>query len=394
MNELTRLQICDLYAAQKIPIKQIARTVGYAPKTVRDVLRAEGAYIPQPARAAAYCVIDYRRCAVCPALFIGRPSDGGHRKTCSAPCAAEHRRRIGNARKRNREHIERAAFSDITPGQELEMRRKARKCPLCGVRLTDKPGLPNSKHLDHIIPICVGGTHTHGNCRITCRSCNVRRPKDGSDYTGPVTLWAVLPGTVTRPHGGTNKTTCRKGLHPWVTENIGTASTGKKYCRACRGVIGRARNPLRPCTRCGTPAALHGGQAMCPDCTEAMARQAAELHASGTLSWNEIAPLVGYGSGWGAAYAAKRIGYVPAPRPTADKRPKCPACRQVATVRGRECQACAEAKAWSAVEMRRGGMTLLEIAGRLGFTSKSSVTNLMKTVVPMESKMGRPRKHA
>lgn len=61
----------------------------------------------------------------------------------------------------------------------------------CGVRMTDVPYLVNSKELDHIVPINVGGTYTIGNVRIICRQCNQQRPKDGSDYTGPVTLWAV-----------------------------------------------------------------------------------------------------------------------------------------------------------------------------------------------------------
>jgi len=79
------------------------------------------------------------------------------------------------------------------------MRRKTRKCPLCGVFMTGKPKLPNSKELDNIVPICMGGTHTHGNVRIICRDCNLKRPKDGSDYTGMVTLWATAPGVLVRP---------------------------------------------------------------------------------------------------------------------------------------------------------------------------------------------------
>lgn len=71
------------------------------------------------------------------------------------------------------------------------MRAKAKRCPLCEVRLVNEPYLPASKELDHIVPLNVGGTHTLGNVRIICRTCNIGRPKDGSDYTGPVTLWAL-----------------------------------------------------------------------------------------------------------------------------------------------------------------------------------------------------------
>jgi 5-methylcytosine-specific restriction endonuclease McrA len=79
----------------------------------------------------------------------------------------------------------------VTPEYEQALRQKARKCPLCLTRMTDEPVRLNSKELDHIVPRNAGGTHTVGNVRIICRSCNVRRPKDGSDYTGPVTLWAT-----------------------------------------------------------------------------------------------------------------------------------------------------------------------------------------------------------
>ena len=75
----------------------------------------------------------------------------------------------------------------------MGLRRKAKRCPMpnCGVRLTDKPYLPNSKELDHIVSQGVGGTHTIGNVRIICRDCNLKRPWDGGDYIGPVTLWSA-----------------------------------------------------------------------------------------------------------------------------------------------------------------------------------------------------------
>jgi 5-methylcytosine-specific restriction endonuclease McrA len=57
--------------------------------------------------------------------------------------------------------------------------------------MTDESNQPNSKHLDHIIPVVMGGTHTMGNVRIICRTCNLSRPKDGSDLDGhQPTLWA------------------------------------------------------------------------------------------------------------------------------------------------------------------------------------------------------------
>lgn len=311
--------------------------------------------------------------------------------TCSALCSELYRQ----ARLRNREHVRRSAVSDITPEQELAMRRKARKCPMpgCGVRLTGKLGLPNSKHLDHIVPLGVHGTHTHGNVRIICAACNLKRPKDGSDYFGPVTLWAQGEIQVKRPRKQRtgNVATCRKGLHPWVAENIGTGSTGKNYCRACRKAIDRACSPLRPCARCGMPAAMQGSQAMCPACTDTAAREAAELHGAGGLTWDQIAPLVGYGSGWGVAYAAKRIGYVPAPKGAkVPSVPTCPNCGRPRANRARWCAGCTRTKATEAATRYTCGASLRDIADWLGYDSITSVSNLIKSTGAVEMRIGRP----
>lgn len=327
--------------------------------------------------------------------------------TCSADCSERYRQ----ARIRNREHVRRSAVSDITPEQELAMRRRARKCPMpgCGVNLSNKPGQPNSKHLDHIIPLnpIAGGTHTHGNVRIICASCNLKRPKDGSDYSGPVTLWAQGEARVGRPDGratggAANKATCRKGLHPWTPENIAVVKGGKrqpvrKVCRECRKANERRNRGSGRLCECGEPLASGGHTAMCPGCTEAAARKAAELHAAGGLNWKQVAALVGYGSGEGARFAAKRIGYVPADLPKSVKPAKRCQCGAPVPTGNRgmnhsRCDGCIESAARRAVHLRTvEGWTLKMIADELGCTSITTVTNLMKTVMPIESHMGRPR---
>lgn len=296
------------------------------------------------------------------------------------------------AAERNREHIERAAVSDITARQEAEMRRNARNCPLCKVEMVSEPNQPASKELDHILPINQGGTHTLGNVRIICRQCNQRRPKDGSDYTGQLTLWAQGPVPVGRPDGRANRLTCRKGLHPWVPENI-TIQVGKKLCKACLDAKERARTDLHQCA-CGAMFAAPGRTAMCPECITAAAHRAAELHATG-LTWVEVAAQVGYESGTGAWYAAKRIGYVAEPKPAPPKPAKLCACGAPIPpgARGKNhstCDDCVTARAQRAVELRHAGHTLRYIAAELGYSSISSVTNAMKTVVTVESRMGRP----
>lgn len=271
------------------------------------------------------------------------------------------------------------------------MRRRTRKCrmPGCGVIMTNKPGRPNSKHLDHILPRNQGGTHTHGNVRIICAACNLRRPKDGSDFAGQLTLWAQEPGVVSRSdRRKATRKGCRKGLHPWVPENV-VMTAGGLRCKACRPA------PLLLNCRCGStfPA---GRGIMCPTCTEATAHRAGELHASGA-TWKQVAAAVGYRSGQGIRDVAMRYGYKPASRERAAREWKCPrcACGDRLRLGSRYCDTCLRTRAEMAVHMRFDqGMTLEQIAFELGYTSKSSVTNLMKTVISVECQVGRPRRRA
>lgn len=146
-------------------------------------------------------------CASCSASFMSvRRSDWTWTRCCSLRCAQllrlrEQGRKPGRDReklranwrsKNHRRRIQyRAEFDEVTAEFERHLRARTRRCPLCKVSMTSKPYLPNSKELDHIMPRNIGGTHTVGNVRIICRTCNIGRPKDGNDYTGPVTLWAL-----------------------------------------------------------------------------------------------------------------------------------------------------------------------------------------------------------
>lgn len=96
-------------------------------------------------------------------------------------CAADRKRARQSRKVSKRRTAQR--FTDITAKYERELRRRTLRCGPCGIWMTSKPDQPNSKHLDHIVPICMGGTHTMGNVRIICRTCNLTRPKDGSDVT-------------------------------------------------------------------------------------------------------------------------------------------------------------------------------------------------------------------
>ena len=53
------------------------------------------------------------------------------------------------------------------------MLRQMSKCNHCGVYL-DRT-VPRFVHLDHIVPLARGGTHSIGNLQYLCQSCNVRK---------------------------------------------------------------------------------------------------------------------------------------------------------------------------------------------------------------------------
>ena len=223
-----------------------------------------------------------RNCAHCSKPFIGRRHQA---ITCSAACSDARRKQLNNKstpRTRNKRHVRRAVekYTDITAAQEDTMRRKARKCPLCKVSMTDKPLKPNSKHLDHIVPINQGGTHTHGNVRIICMDCNLKRPKDGSDYGGPVTLWAQVPAAIMPPP---------------------PKMPAPKPKPAPKPVS------MTTCGKCGVQFAQRTWkQTRCADCSAILGRQAVELRRDGA-PWDEIAQVIGY-SVAGAHLLAQRHG--------------------------------------------------------------------------------------
>ena len=205
-----------------------------------------------------------RNCAHCDKPFIARHP---RTVTCSPLCSRKRRNKSDDYHRWKRSKRRAVtADTDITPQQEAAMRRRARRCPLCGVYMTTKPMLPNSKQLDHIVPIGVGGTHTHGNVRVICRDCNLKRPKDGSDYTGLTTLWATEPNVVLAPKPAP-KTPAPRIVH-------GRCSCGKE--------IHRSRTDR------------------CDECNRALTIRAAEMRDAG-MKWQEICDALSY-SNTGSLY--------------------------------------------------------------------------------------------
>lgn len=226
----------------------------------------------------------YRRnCAECGRLFIGRDV---RQVCCSHSCGTTRQHRRNNKstpRTRNKRHVRRAVerTSDITPAYEAALRSRTRKCRLCSTYMTSKPGQPNSKHLDHVVPLNVGGTHTIGNVRIICRTCNLARPKDGSDYTGPVTLWAQVPDVMMPAPKPAPK------------------------------VKPEARPPIMVTCGCGVQFERRNlNHQHCRDCLVRIGQQAAALRAGG-VPWKEVAERVGYRNVGNLHGYAVRFGGMP-----------------------------------------------------------------------------------
>lgn len=208
-------------------------------------------------------------CETCSVSFRARTRK---QRYCSVACRNVVYRELRRPGWRTQNHQRRTKLrmTDVTIEYERALRRKAKTCPLCKVRLVSVPFTPQSKELDHILPINVGGTHTVGNVRFICRLCNQRRPKDGSDYVGQLTLWAEDAAVVA-------------GLPPAKT---------------------RPKAPA--CSLCGV--STDGGRSRCDACRfDVRGRRAADLRAQG-MSWREVSLKLGYANESGAYLAARKYG--------------------------------------------------------------------------------------
>jgi hypothetical protein len=85
----------------------------------------------------------------------------------------EQRRNARNARRARKGKV----IGDITTTDLISIRSKQRDtCACCESRLH------SGGHLDHIVQLHLGGTHTKDNVRFLCSDCNLTRPKkDHSD---------------------------------------------------------------------------------------------------------------------------------------------------------------------------------------------------------------------
>jgi 5-methylcytosine-specific restriction endonuclease McrA len=242
----------------------------------------------RPCRDRRPEALDTKRCTACGDVTTRRAFSVSMR-LCE-PCAQQHALEARRARDRKRHVMRRLAkqrriaklVGDVTPTYERQLRADATHCPLCTVRLVNTPLLDDSKELDHIVPLCIGGTHTVGNVRIICRRCNITRPRDGSDLDGvQLTLWAIEHGPIV------------KALHQWARIKAPYISAKPKNKVACK---------------CGRE--IKSNSARCKTCNRfpgwyERAQQALAMCLEG-VGWQEIADTLGY-AGSGAAYNAVRV---------------------------------------------------------------------------------------
>lgn len=74
----------------------------------------------------------------------------------------------------DRIHVRRARIRNNGPVENISRRevweRDGGKCRWCGNSV-----LFENMHLDHVVPVCAGGTHTYGNVTTSCKKCNLRK---------------------------------------------------------------------------------------------------------------------------------------------------------------------------------------------------------------------------
>ena len=130
-------------------------------------------------------------CAQCGEFFA---SDARNAKHCSISCgnrSRKGRRPLAPKKKptteQNRRHYEkrRAAKAGVDArdvDRQAIFERDKWRCQLCGKRVDGSLVFPHpqSKSLDHIIPISLGGPHSPENVQLAHLSCNRRKSNRGS----------------------------------------------------------------------------------------------------------------------------------------------------------------------------------------------------------------------
>lgn len=112
-----------------------------------------------------------QKCKWCGRIFSTTDS---RRIYCSAFCSKKYENHIKQVKKDNRLKLAKrnGKYEDITLA--ILYKRDHGKCYICGKHLilNDKYNRPDAPTIEHVVPICKGGTHTWDNVRLACRACN------------------------------------------------------------------------------------------------------------------------------------------------------------------------------------------------------------------------------
>lgn len=116
----------------------------------------------------------YMPCRWCGNVFL---THSMRRCYCSNECRKAKENHDKSARKNRR--YERAKSNgkyEVISLQRLYIRDKG-KCYLCGkhLTLTEDYNREDAPTIEHVIPICKGGTNTWENVKLACRNCNVEK---------------------------------------------------------------------------------------------------------------------------------------------------------------------------------------------------------------------------
>ena len=186
-----------------------------------------------------------RRVAGIMFCYACRPKNPGNHRYSSPEEAHE----VMKACWRNKNHTRRRAMekvTDTTAKWELGFRSKAKRCAICNELLGA------ARHIDHIIPINVGGTHMRANLRMTCPTCNGQRPHDGRDVDGhQMDLWMGTDAVA--------DILGRRQKKPVVcvrcgSEDIPDHRRGRGDKQVCYGCVPRAAAFPKICIGCGDDA--------------------------------------------------------------------------------------------------------------------------------------------
>lgn len=199
-----------------------------------------------------------RPCAVCGTAFSPGPCRRYDVVTCSAACDNRYRRGILTAdpvaaaeRQRNRYRAKRRArraraartWDGVTDEQILD--RDGWRCGICTRKINRRARWPHpdSRSIDHIVPLSQGGDDTATNKQAAHLGCNLRK---GNRASGQLALFGMLGvSEPTEPAAIAVATAKPQATEPAVTSPSDTCRCGSAYlvahgsCLACR-LLGRS----------------------------------------------------------------------------------------------------------------------------------------------------------